>query len=111
VHYKLMIPFSLVRMQAGGPASIYIVAILLGTDHLQLVKSLKVLVVCTGVAVAAYGDFTLYTLGLALQVGSILADALRFCFLQQVCNMAQTLQSAMYAALTLAIQFSWAWQS
>lgn len=58
--------------------------ILLGTEKLQLMQAIKVAVVCTGVGIASHGDLTLTLAGFALQVGSIIMDALRCCILQKV---------------------------
>lgn len=71
-------------LQAGTPASIYVIGILLGTEKLQLTQAVKVLVVCMGVGIASHGDLTLTLAGFLLQAGSIVMDALRCCFLQKV---------------------------
>lgn len=76
-------------LQAGGPATIYLLGIALGTESAQLLQALRVLVVCTGVGIASYGDITLNFVGLSLQLGSIVTDALRCCFLQRVLQHSQ----------------------
>lgn len=71
-------------VQASGPATIYFMGILMGNERLGFWQTLKVAVVCTGVGIASYGDVTLSVLGFALQVASIMMDALRCCGLQKV---------------------------
>jgi drug/metabolite transporter (DMT)-like permease len=76
-------------LQAGGPATIYLISIALGTELPKPLQAAKVLVVCTGVGIASYGDITLNLVGLVLQLGSIITDALRCCFLQRVLQHSQ----------------------
>uniref|UniRef100_A0A383WD92 Sugar phosphate transporter domain-containing protein n=1 Tax=Tetradesmus obliquus TaxID=3088 RepID=A0A383WD92_TETOB len=76
-------------LKAGGPATIYVLGIALGTESAQLLQALRVLVVCFGVGIASYGDVTLNLAGLVLQLGSIVTDALRCCFLQRVLQHSQ----------------------
>jgi drug/metabolite transporter (DMT)-like permease len=76
-------------LQAGGPATIYLLGIAMGTESAQLMQALRVLVVCTGVGIASYGDITLNLTGMVLQLGSIVTDALRCCFLQRVLQHSQ----------------------
>jgi drug/metabolite transporter (DMT)-like permease len=66
-----------------------VIGIALGTESLMLLQAVKVLVVCTGVCIASYGDITLNFVGLVLQLGSILTDAIRCCFLQRVLQHSQ----------------------
>jgi drug/metabolite transporter (DMT)-like permease len=76
-------------LQAGGPATIYLVGIALGTETPKLLQAVKVLVVCTGVGIASYGDITLNSVGMVLQLASIVTDAVRCCFLQRVLQHSQ----------------------
>jgi drug/metabolite transporter (DMT)-like permease len=76
-------------LQAGGPATIYLIGIALGTESPNLLQAVKVLVVCTGVGVASYGDITLNFVGMVLLLGSIVTDALRCCLLQRVLQHSQ----------------------
>lgn len=71
-------------LQASTPAIIYLAGVCLHNEHLQLVRMLKVLVVCSGVAMASYGDITVTLVGVMLQLCGVIADALRICFLQKV---------------------------
>jgi hypothetical protein len=76
-------------LQAGGPATTYLTGIALGTDLPQLLQAVKVLVVCIGVGLASYGDITLNFMGIVLQIGSIVTDAIRCCCLQRVLQHSQ----------------------
>lgn len=71
-------------VQAGAPVIIYILGISLGTEQLQAMQWMKIMVVCTGVLIASHADVSLTFTGFTLQAGSIVMDALRSCFLQKV---------------------------
>lgn len=45
-----------VVLQASGPATIYFTGIIMGNEKLGFSQTLKVAVVCTGVAIASYGE-------------------------------------------------------
>lgn len=55
-------------LQASGPATIYFMGIAMGNEKLGWSQTLKVAVVCTGVAIASYGDISLSLVGFVLQV-------------------------------------------
>eukprot|EP00879_Flechtneria_rotunda_P022283 GHRR01023511.1.p1 GENE.GHRR01023511.1~~GHRR01023511.1.p1 ORF type:complete len:258 (+),score=53.40 GHRR01023511.1:278-1051(+) len=71
-------------MQAAGPATMYLIGIAMGSEKLHVLQATQIVLVCTGVAIASYGDLTLVFVGLLLQIASILMDATRCCFLQKV---------------------------
>eukprot|EP00878_Enallax_costatus_P016268 GHUV01017065.1.p1 GENE.GHUV01017065.1~~GHUV01017065.1.p1 ORF type:complete len:344 (+),score=80.49 GHUV01017065.1:861-1892(+) len=71
-------------LKVANPAATYAISIVMGTEKLQLLQSTKVLLVCTGVAIASFGDVELSLWGIVAQVGSTAMDTLRCCFLQQV---------------------------
>lgn len=69
-------------MQACGPATTFCVGLALGTELYSQKSVMKVLIVGAGVAVASYGDVRANRLGVILQFGSILCDAVRCSLLQ-----------------------------
>ncbi|GBF87379.1 phosphate phosphoenolpyruvate translocator [Raphidocelis subcapitata] len=75
---------SIQMLKASGAVTTFCVGMLLGTERYSHFNLLKVLVVGAGVFIASYGDVKANLLGVLLQVGSIVADAVRCTLLQLV---------------------------
>jgi drug/metabolite transporter (DMT)-like permease len=70
--------------QAFNPVTVYVVSILTVTEQPTLASTLKVLIVCVGVAIAGYGDISFSVIGVCLQLGSSVMDSIRCVTLQRV---------------------------
>lgn len=64
--------------------TVYVVSILTATEQPTLVSTLKVLIVCAGVAIAGYGDVSFSVIGVCLQLASSVMDSIRCVSLQRV---------------------------
>jgi hypothetical protein len=71
-------------LQAFNPVTVYVVSILTATEQPTLVSTLKVLIVCAGVAIAGYGDVSFSVIGVCLQLASSVMDSIRCVSLQRV---------------------------
>jgi drug/metabolite transporter (DMT)-like permease len=70
--------------QASGAATTFCVGLLFGTETYTHKSALKVFIVGLGVVIASYGDVRANLLGVMLQVGCIVCDAVRCTLLQLV---------------------------
>jgi hypothetical protein len=68
--------------QASGAATTFCVGLAFRTEHYTHKSALKVLIVGMGVVIASYGDVRANFVGVAMQVGSIVCDAVRCTLLQ-----------------------------
>lgn len=69
-------------LKASMPLTVYIVGCMFGTEKLSMRTAANMVVIVTGVLVAAHGEVHFVMFGVALQVLSIISEALRLTLVQ-----------------------------
>lgn len=75
---------SIQMLKACGAAMTFVVGLCFRTEAYTNKSMLKVVIVATGVVIASYGEVKANLLGVAMQMGSIVCDAIRCTLLQLV---------------------------